>query len=179
MATISNNESGLSVRIKLNDTIAAQEANTTKLASVETGAEVNRTASEIKTAYESNADTNDFTDSEKGKLSGIEALAQPRLVDIAYYATLDLTAGVSESVGFNSFDGTMVWTNPTTGEYLLTNGASEFSTTKTAVNIIGSVSCFATAAITTSTITITIRNTSGTLVDNLMSDLKVEIVNYK
>ena len=36
---------------------------------------VAQTASEIKTAYESNPDTNAFTDSEKSKLDGIEANA--------------------------------------------------------------------------------------------------------
>ncbi len=46
-----------------------------KLAGIEAGAEVNPTASEIKTSYESNANTNAFTDAEKTKLSGIEASA--------------------------------------------------------------------------------------------------------
>jgi hypothetical protein len=46
-----------------------------KLSGIETGATADQTASEIKTAYESNADTNAFTDTEKGKLSGIETLA--------------------------------------------------------------------------------------------------------
>jgi hypothetical protein len=40
---------------------------------VEDGATADQTASEIKTAYESNADTNAFTDTEKTKLTGIEA----------------------------------------------------------------------------------------------------------
>lgn len=44
-----------------------------KLDAIEAGAEVNPTASEIKTAYESNADTNAFTDAEKAKLSTVEA----------------------------------------------------------------------------------------------------------
>jgi hypothetical protein len=43
-----------------------------KLDGIELGATADQTASEIKTAYESNADTNVFTDSEKSKLSGIE-----------------------------------------------------------------------------------------------------------
>jgi len=51
-------------------------AERTKLAGIETGAEVNPTASEIKTAYESNADTNAFTDAEKSKLAGIAAGAE-------------------------------------------------------------------------------------------------------
>ncbi len=43
-------------------------ADATKLSGIEAGAEVNDTASEIKTKYESNANTNAFTDSEKTNL---------------------------------------------------------------------------------------------------------------
>jgi hypothetical protein len=53
----------------------------TKLDGIEAGAEVNPTASEIKTSYESNADTNAFTDAEKSKLSGIETGAEVNTVD--------------------------------------------------------------------------------------------------
>ena len=45
----------------------------TKLDGIESGATADQTPSEIKTAYESNADTNAFTDAEKTKLAGIEA----------------------------------------------------------------------------------------------------------
>ena len=44
----------------------------TKLDGIETGATADQTASEIKTAYESNANTNAFTDAEKSKLTGVE-----------------------------------------------------------------------------------------------------------
>jgi len=44
-----------------------------KLDGIETGATADQTDSEIKTAYESNANTNAFTDDEKTKLTGIEA----------------------------------------------------------------------------------------------------------
>jgi flagellar motor protein MotB len=47
----------------------------TKLDGIETGATADQTAAEIKTAYESNNDTNAFTDAEQTKLSGIEASA--------------------------------------------------------------------------------------------------------
>ena len=50
-------------------------ADGTKLDGIEAGATADQTASEIKTAYESNADTNAFTDAEQTKLSGIEANA--------------------------------------------------------------------------------------------------------
>ena len=47
----------------------------TKLDGIEAGATADQTAAEIKTAYESNADTNAFTDADESKLDGIEALA--------------------------------------------------------------------------------------------------------
>jgi len=47
----------------------------TKLDGVEAGATADQTAAEIKTAYESNADTNEFSDAEQTKLSGIESNA--------------------------------------------------------------------------------------------------------
>jgi hypothetical protein len=50
-------------------------AEETKLAGIETGATADQTAAEIKTAYESNADTNAFTDADHTKLDGIEASA--------------------------------------------------------------------------------------------------------
>jgi len=46
-----------------------------KLAGIESGATADQTATEIKTAYESNSDTNAFTDAEKTKLSGIASNA--------------------------------------------------------------------------------------------------------
>lgn len=47
----------------------------TKLDGIEASATADQTASEIKTAYESNADTNEFSDAEQTKLAGIEASA--------------------------------------------------------------------------------------------------------
>jgi len=47
----------------------------TKLDGIEASATADQTASEIKTAYESNADTNEFSDAEQTKLAGIEAAA--------------------------------------------------------------------------------------------------------
>jgi hypothetical protein len=56
-----------------NTTASYTTAEETKLAGIEAGATADQTAGEIKTAYESNADTNAFTDAEQTKLSGIEA----------------------------------------------------------------------------------------------------------
>ena len=47
----------------------------TKLDGIEASATADQTASEIKTAYESNSDTNEFSDAEQTKLAGIEAAA--------------------------------------------------------------------------------------------------------
>ena len=47
----------------------------TKLDGIEAGATADQTAGEIKTAYESNANTNAYTDAEQTKLAGIEATA--------------------------------------------------------------------------------------------------------
>ena len=44
-----------------------------KLTSIEEGAEVNPTGSEIKTAYEGESNTNAFTDAEKSKLASVDA----------------------------------------------------------------------------------------------------------
>ena len=52
-----------------------------KLAGIEPGATTDQTPAEIKTAYESNANTNAFTDAEKTKLSGISAGAEVNAVD--------------------------------------------------------------------------------------------------
>jgi hypothetical protein len=47
----------------------------TKLAGIEASATADQTNAEIKTAYEANADTNEFSDAEQTKLAGIEASA--------------------------------------------------------------------------------------------------------
>ena len=48
----------------------------TKLDTIEDGATTDQTPAEIKVAYESNADTNEFSDAEQSKLSGIESGAE-------------------------------------------------------------------------------------------------------
>jgi len=50
-------------------------ADISKLAGIETGATADQTPAEIKSAYESNADTNEFSDAEQSKLAGIETNA--------------------------------------------------------------------------------------------------------
>ncbi len=64
-----------------NAKISFDSTSSAKLAGIEAGAEVNPTASEIKTSYESNANTNAFTDAEQTKLSGIATGAEVNTVD--------------------------------------------------------------------------------------------------
>jgi hypothetical protein len=60
---------GLLLPAKLTEIDAA----TTKLAGIENNATADQSNAEIKTAYESNANTNAYTDSEKTKLAGLES----------------------------------------------------------------------------------------------------------
>ena len=66
------------------------------LINVEDGATADQTDAEIKTAYESNADTNAFTDTEKTKLAGVEASATADQTDAeiktAYETNADTNA---------------------------------------------------------------------------------------
>jgi len=68
---------GLNVsgNVSLSGTVDGRDvaADGSKLDGIESGATADQTAGEIKTAYESNADTNAFTDAEQSKLSGIES----------------------------------------------------------------------------------------------------------
>lgn len=66
-------------------------ADGTKLDGIEAGATADQTAVEIKTAYESNANTNAYTDAEKTKLTGIEAGAEVN--NISDVNATDLTDG--------------------------------------------------------------------------------------
>ena len=63
--------------ITTNSTIDGRDVATdgTKLDGIESGATADQTAAQIKTAYESNSDTNAFTDADHSKLDGIEASA--------------------------------------------------------------------------------------------------------
>jgi len=65
------------VNVTVSGTVDGRDIATdgTKLDGIEASATADQTASEIKTAYESNADTNAFTDAKQTKLSGIETAA--------------------------------------------------------------------------------------------------------
>ena len=87
----------------------------TKLDGVETGATADQTASEIKSAYESNTDTNAFTDADHTKLDGIEANAD---VTDTTNVVAALTAGTNVTIGadgtISSTDTDTTYSNATT-----------------------------------------------------------------
>ena len=76
-----------------------------KLDGIEAGATTDQTAAEIKTAYESNSNTNDFTDADETKLNGIEASAD--VTD----ATNVLAAGAVMTTGNQSIAGVKTFSN--------------------------------------------------------------------
>ena len=81
------------------------EGDITKLAGIESGATADQTGAEIKTAYEAEADTNAFTDTEKTKLSGIADGAEVNLVTSVAGKTGAVTLNKSD-VGLSNVDNT-------------------------------------------------------------------------
>ena len=79
-----------------------------KLDGIESGATADQTAAEIKTAYESNANTNAFTDADETKLNGIEASAD--VTD----ATNVLAAGAVMTTGNQSIGGVKTFSDQVT-----------------------------------------------------------------
>jgi len=63
------------------DIDALTAAEVRSIINVEDGATADQTGAEIKALYEAEDDTNAFTDAEKTKLSGIEALAEVNTID--------------------------------------------------------------------------------------------------
>jgi len=82
-------------------------AEKTKLGNIEDSATADQSASEIKTAYESNTDTNEFSDAEQTKLSGIEGGAD---VTDTTNVVASLTAGTNVAI---SAGGTVSSTDTT------------------------------------------------------------------
>ena len=79
-------------------------ADGTKLDGIEAGATADQTAAEIKTAYESNANTNAFTDAEQTKLAGIEAGA-----DVTDAANVEPLVDAHLNVSGASADQVLSW----------------------------------------------------------------------
>ena len=102
-------------------------AERTKLTGIEAGAEVNPDASEVKTLYESNADTNAFTDAEQTKLGGIAAGAE-----VNVNADWNATSGDAEILNKPTIPAAQV-----NSDWDSTSGVSEILNKPTLVENIG------------------------------------------
>lgn len=80
-------------------------AEETKLAGIEAGATADQTAAEIKTAYESNANTNAFTDAEQTKLAGIESGATADQTASEILTAIKTVDGAASGLDADLLDG--------------------------------------------------------------------------
>lgn len=76
-----------------------------KLDGIEAGATADQTAAEIKTAYESNSDTNAFTDAEQTKLSGIETGATGDQTASEILTAIKTVDGTGSGLDADTLDG--------------------------------------------------------------------------
>ena len=81
----------------------------TKLTNIETSATADQTNAEIKTAYEANADTNEFSDAEQTKLSGIATSANLYVHPVGAGDKHIPTGGSSGQFLKYSSSGTAIW----------------------------------------------------------------------
>ena len=88
------------------------------LINVEDGATADQTAAEIKTAYESNADTNAFTDAEQTKLSGIEASADVTDTANVTAAGALMDSEVTDLAGIKALDTSTLQVKPAEGAFV-------------------------------------------------------------
>jgi hypothetical protein len=102
-------------------------AERTKLTGIEAGAEVNPDAAEVKTLYESNANTNAFTDAEQSKLGGIAAGAE-----VNVNADWNASSGDAEILNKPTIPAAQV-----NSDWDSTSGASEILNKPTLVENIG------------------------------------------
>lgn len=111
--------------------LSITDAERTKLSGIETAATADQTGAEIKTAYESESNTNAYTDAEKTKLSGVEASATADQTNVeiktAYEANSDTNAytdaektKVGNLSGANTGDQTTITGNAATATALET-----------------------------------------------------------
>ena len=80
-------------------------ADGSKLDGIEAGATADQTAGEIKTAYESNADTNAYTDAEKSKLAGVEAGATADQTAAEILTAIKTVDGAASGLDADLLDG--------------------------------------------------------------------------
>lgn len=83
------------------------DAYKSKLDGIEVGATADQTASEIKSLYESNADTNAFTDSDEAKLDGIEADADVNIIENVNISGTDIPV-VDKRVTLTTYIQTLI-----------------------------------------------------------------------
>ncbi len=74
----------------------ATAAQITKLDAIESGATADQTNGEIKTAYEANANTNEYDDAEQTKLAGIETAATADQTNAEIKTAYELNANTNE-----------------------------------------------------------------------------------
>ena len=124
-------------------------AEITKLSGIESDATADQTAGEIKSAYESNADTNAFTDTLLSKLDAIEAGAEVNVVTSVATKTGDVTL-VKGDVGLGNVDNTSDLAKPIStatqtaldgkqdaGSFVTTNSAQALSSAANALTLAG------------------------------------------
>ena len=90
----------------------------TKLDTIESGATADQTAAEIKTAYESNANTNAFTDADESKLDGIEAGADVTDTANVTAAGAVMDSEVSDLAGIKSVNVSTLQVKPAEGAFV-------------------------------------------------------------
>ena len=99
---IATSSSGASIsgNIAVTGTVDGRDVATdgTKLDTIETSATADQTNAEIKTAYESNSDTNAFTDADHTKLDGIAASANNYVLPSGYATETYVTTQVTNLV---------------------------------------------------------------------------------
>ena len=81
-----------------------------KLDGIEPGATGDQSASEIKTAYESNADTNAYTDADASKLAGIEAGATADQTAAEILVAIKTVDGTGSGLDADTLDGKQLTT---------------------------------------------------------------------
>ena len=90
----------------------------TKLDTIESGATADQTAAEIKTAYESNANTNAFTDADESKLDGIEAGADVTDTANVTAAGAVMDSEVTDLAGIKSVTVSTLQVKPAEGAFV-------------------------------------------------------------
>ncbi len=111
-------------------------ADNTKLDAIEASATADQTNAEIKTAYEANLDTNEFSDAEQTKLSGITASANLYVhptgdgnIHVPAYGSstsgqLLTSTGTSSTPTWQAAPVSLPTQTSHSGKYLTTNGSS-------------------------------------------------------